>query len=426
MNVLVLGGGGREHALCWAISRSPSCDSLWCCPGNGGTAAIAPSFPLDVADHEAVVAACRARGVDLVVVGPEQPLVDGIGDALRAAGIAVFGPSAGAAMLEGSKAHAKDFMARHGIPTAGCDVFEDGEQLIAHLRTCPVPTVVKADGLAGGKGVLICTTREEAVAAGEAMAHEQRFGAAGKRVVVEEFMEGEEASLLAFVDGETVIPLPPLQDHKRRFDGDEGPNTGGMGAYSPVPAMDDALIAQAVREVLEPAAKGLVADGTPYQGVLYAGLMLTDAGPKVVEFNCRFGDPECQPLMLALASDLLPYLATTAQGELASLDPPEVHDGAVCCVVVVSGGYPGAYPKGLPIAGIPEDADDCVVFQAGTRQADGGLVTSGGRVLGVTARGATFPDARARAYDAVAAIHFEGSAYRRDIGWRALAQTDSQ
>lgn len=426
MNVLVLGGGGREHALCWAISRSPSCDNVWCCPGNGGTATLAPPFPLDVSDHAAVVAACRERAVDLVVVGPEQPLVDGIGDALRAAGIAVFGPSAGAAMLEGSKAHAKEFMARHGIPTAACHVFEDGDALIAHLRTCPVPTVVKADGLAGGKGVLICGTREEAVAAGEAMAHEQRFGAAGERVVVEEFMEGEEASLLAFVDGETVIPLPPLQDHKRRFDGDEGPNTGGMGAYSPVPAMSADLIDRAVREVLEPAARGLVADGTPYQGVLYAGLMLTAEGPKVVEFNCRFGDPECQPLMLALADDLLPYLAATGRGSLASLEAPAVHEGAVCCVVMVSGGYPGPYPKGLPITGVPEDADDCVVFHAGTRREDGALLTSGGRVLGITARGATFPAARARAYAVAEGIHWDGAAYRRDIGWRALTTTEKQ
>ena len=420
MNVLVLGGGGREHALSWVIARSPLCERVWCVPGNGGTTDIAPSFPLDVSDHAAVIAACQERDVTLVVIGPEKPLVDGLADALRAAGVAVFGPDAGAAQLEGSKSFAKDFMARHAIPTADCYVFDDGDALQEHLAACPVPVVVKADGLAAGKGVLVCMTREEAVSAGEAMATEQRFGAAGARVVVEEFMEGEEASLLALVDGETVVPLPPLQDHKRRFDGDEGPNTGGMGAYSPVPAMTPDLIQRAVDEVLVPAAKGLVADGTPYRGVLYAGLMLTATGPRVVEFNCRFGDPECQPLMLALTSDLLPLLAATARGELAAAAAPTVADAAVCCVVMVSGGYPGAYPKGLPITGIPRDEEDLVVFHAGTRRDDGQLVTSGGRVLGITARGADFKEARARAYEAVGRIRWDGAAWREDIGWRAL------
>ncbi|MCO4769338.1 MAG: phosphoribosylamine--glycine ligase [Deltaproteobacteria bacterium] len=426
MQILVLGGGGREHALSWAIARSPRCSQVFCVPGNGGTQAVAPSFPLDVTDHRAVVAACEARSIDLVVVGPEQPLVDGLADALRAAGIAVFGPDAAPAQLEGSKSFAKEFMARHGIPTAAYDVFDDGEALIAHLASCPVPVVVKADGLAGGKGVLICMDRAEAVAAGQAMAREHRFGAAGARVVVEEFMEGEEASLLALVDGETVVVLPPLQDHKRRFDGDEGPNTGGMGAYSPVPAMTQGLIDQAVREVLEPAARGLVADGTPYRGVLYAGLMLTSTGPRVVEFNCRFGDPECQPLILALTSDLLPLLDATARGVLADQPLPSVRDGAVCCVVMVSGGYPGSYPKGMTISGIPVDDEDVVVFHAGTRLDEGDLVTSGGRVLGVTARGDSFAQARSRAYDVVRMIQWEGAAFREDIGWRALQGETTQ
>ena len=420
MRVLILGGGGREHALAWAIARSPDCEQAWCVPGNGGTGALAPFFPLDVSDHAAVAQACRERSVDLVVIGPEQPLVDGLADALRAEDIAVFGPSAAAARLEGSKAFAKDFMARHGIPTAACHVFDDGDALRAHLATCPVPVVVKADGLAAGKGVLICMTRDDAVAAGEAMAAERRFGAAGSTVVVEEFMEGEEASLLAFVDGETVVPLPPLQDHKRRFDGDAGPNTGGMGAYTPVPAMTGTLWEQAMAEVLRPAARGLVADGTPYRGLLYAGLMLTEQGPRVVEFNCRFGDPECQPLVFAAESDLLPLLHATAEGRLAEAEPPRWYDGAVCCVVLVSDGYPGSYTKGHVIDGIPEPADDVVVFHAGTRSAQNGLVTAGGRVLGVTARGADLHEARERAYAVARQISWEGVSFREDIGWRAL------
>jgi len=420
MHVLVLGGGGREHALSWAIARSPLCDSVSCVPGNGGTHSFAPGFPLDLTDHAAVVAACRERDVGLVVVGPEQPLVDGLADSLRAAGVPVFGPSAGAAQLEGSKAYAKEFMARHGIPTAACDVFEDGAALRAHLATCPVPVVVKADGLAAGKGVLMCMTRGDAIEAGRAMSEERRFGSAGAKVVVEEFMAGEEASLLAFVDGETVVPLPPLQDHKRRFDGDEGPNTGGMGAYSPVPAMTAALTQRAIDEVLLPAARGLVADGTPYRGVLYAGLMLTETGPRVVEFNCRFGDPECQPLVLAAESDLLPALLATANGTLAETPAITWFDGAVCCVVLVSGGYPGAYPKGVAIDALPADSAETVVFHAGTQRRDGRLFTSGGRVLGVTARGRDFQEARGRAYAVVDSIHWEGVAFRADIGWRAL------
>lgn len=424
MNVLVLGAGGREHALSWAIARSPLCDELWCVPGNGGTAKIAPAFPLDISQHDAVITACRARSVDLVIIGPEQPLVDGLSDSLRGAGIAVFGPDAGAAQLEGSKAYAKDFMARHGIPTAACHVFEESEALQAHLAQCPVPVVVKADGLAAGKGVLICMDRAEALAAGAAMTEEKRFGDAGARVVVEEFMLGEEASLLAFVDGETVVPLAPLQDHKRRFDGDEGPNTGGMGAYTPVPAMTSALTEQAVREVLLPAARGLVADGTPYRGVLYAGLMLTDQGPRVVEFNCRFGDPECQPLVLAAATDLLPLFMATAQGDLAAAEPLRWHAGAVCCVVMVSGGYPGAYPKGRSITQVPDDSEHCVVFHAGTRQDGDRLLTSGGRVLGITARGTDLAEARTRAYDVARTIDWEGAAFRNDIGWRALVSEE--
>ena len=421
MRVLVLGGGGREHALVWKIAASHGCEAVYCAPGNAGTAQVGTNLAVSPGDANAVLATVRDRAIDLVVVGPEQPLVDGLTDTLRAHGVAVFGPSAAAAQLEGSKSFAKDFMARHGIPTAGHAVFTDAAALTAHLATCPVPVVVKADGLAAGKGVIVCMTRGEAVEAGRVMAEERRFGAAADRIVVEEFMAGEEATVLALVDGETVVPLAPSQDHKRRFDGDAGPNTGGMGAYTPVPATDAALLDRIRTEVLEPAARGLVADGMPYQGLLYAGLMLTDAGPKVVEFNCRFGDPECQPLMMAMESDLLPLLAATARGELAAQPAPTWFDGAVCCVVMVSGGYPGSYPKGLPITGIPAPTDAVVVFHAGTRLDGDSLVTSGGRVLGVTARGQDFRAARAAAYAVVDTITWEGAAFRTDIGWRAIA-----
>jgi phosphoribosylamine--glycine ligase len=422
MRVLVIGGGGREHALCWKISRSPECDWLACAPGNAGIAQVAQILDFDASDHAAVLDACSEHSVDLVVVGPEGPLVAGLTDVMRAAGLAVFGPDAAPAQLEGSKAFAKDFMARHGIPTAACEVFDEGTALREYLETCSLPTVVKADGLAAGKGVLICTTRDEARAAGRAMTEEQRFGAASARVVVEEFMAGEEATVFALVDGEDVVVLQASQDHKRRYDGDEGPNTGGMGAYTPVPAVDSALMEQVRQSVLLPTARGLVAEGIPYRGLLYVGLMLTDQGPRVVEFNCRFGDPECQPILLAMESDLLPLLAATARGELAAAQLPTFHDGAALCVVLVSGGYPGPYEKGLPIAGLDAElTEGVVVFHAGTRlAADGTVCTAGGRVLGVTARGRTVAEARDRAYSVADTIHWEGASCRRDIAFRAL------
>ena len=421
MRVLVIGGGGREHALCWKIAQSPSCDWLGCTPGNAGIADVAELLEADVSDHESMRALCRERAVDLVVVGPEAPLVDGLPDSLRAAGIAVFGPDAAAAQLEGSKAFAKDFMARHGIPTAACEVFEDGPELVAYLESCPLPTVVKADGLAAGKGVLICLSREEAREAGRVMVSERRFGDAGARVVVEEFMVGEEATVFALVDGEDVVVLQASQDHKRRFDGDEGPNTGGMGAYTPVPAVTNDVMERALHEVLLPTARGLVAEGMPYRGLLYAGLMLTDDGPKVVEFNCRFGDPECQPILMAMDSDLLPLLAAVAEGRLREERLPVFHTGATLCVVLVSDGYPGSYPKGLEIRGADTQTEDVFVFHAGTRRdEEGTLRTAGGRVLGVTARGATVSEARDRAYGVADQIHWEGVGCRRDIAFRAL------
>jgi len=421
MNVLVIGGGGREHALCWKIARSPLCGRLYCAPGNAGIGAVAELLDLKPDRPDVVAAACRERGIELVVIGPEQPLVDGLGDALRAEGIAVFGPDAAPARLEGSKSFAKGFMERWGIPTAACHIFDDGDALRAHLAVCPLPTVVKADGLAAGKGVIVCVSRDDAVAAGEVMAVERRFGDASSRVVVEEFLEGEEATVFALVDGGTVVPLQASQDHKRRFDGDAGPNTGGMGAYTPVPAVDAALMERVAEEILEPVARGMVAEGTPYRGLLYAGLMLTADGPKVVEFNVRFGDPECQPLVLAMDSDLLPLLAATARGELEAAEAPAFHDGATLCVVLVSGGYPGPYDKGLAIEGVPADTDGVVVFHAGTRRGEGGVLrTAGGRVLGVTARGRDVAAARDRAYAVVEQIAWPGVAWRTDIAHRAL------
>lgn len=431
MRVLVIGGGGREHALCWKIARSPACDWIACAPGNAGIAEVAELLDFDTEDHQAVISVCEERSVDLVVVGPEAPLVAGLPDALRAAGLAVFGPDAAPAQLEGSKSFAKDFMARHGIPTADCAVFDDPAALCEHLEICPIPIVVKADGLAAGKGVLICMTREEARLAGQAMTSERRFGDAGARVVVEEFMVGEEATVFALVDGADVVVLQASQDHKRRFDGDEGPNTGGMGAYTPVPSVDAALMEVVMRDVLLPTARGLVEEGIPYRGLLYAGLMITQDGPRVVEYNCRFGDPECQPILLAMASDLLPLLDATARGALRLAAPPRFHDGAALCVVLVSGGYPGSYAKGLPIQGLgaaaspvdlsPSAADEVVVFHSGTRRGpDGGFLTAGGRVLGVTARARTLVEARARAYGVADTIHWEGVGCRRDIAFRAL------
>lgn len=421
MRVLVLGGGGREHALCWKIAQSPACEALFCAPGNPGTAEVASTLRLDPADHGAVVEACAQLGVDLVVVGPEAPLVAGLADALRAAGVATFGPSSGAARLEGSKAFANAFMERHSVPTARSWSFTDGAALRQHLETCELPTVIKADGLAAGKGVVVATTRAQALEAARAMTEERRFGDAADVVVVEEFLPGEEASVFALLDGEQVVLFPPCQDHKRRFDGDEGPNTGGMGAYTPVPALDGALLQRVRAEIVEPMARGLVAEGLLYRGLLYVGLMLTPEGPRVVEFNVRFGDPECQPLMLSLDSDLLPLLAATARGELSGAQAPAFSADAIVCVVLVSEGYPGAYAKGRIVSGLGDVASDVVIFHAGTRRDEGGrVVTSGGRVLGVTARGTTVRQAQARAYEAIADLEFEGMGFRGDIASRAI------
>jgi phosphoribosylamine--glycine ligase len=423
VRILVIGSGGREHALAWKIARSPHVERVLVAPGNDGMAAVARTFP-DVAaeDADRILALARSEAVDLVVVGPEAPLAAGLADRLEAAGVAVFGPSARAARLEASKAFAKRFMARHGIPTAGFEVFDSLEAARAHVRARGGACVVKADGLAAGKGVAVCDGPEQAERALVEIMGERRFGAAGERVVVEERLVGEEASYHAVADGERVVPLAAAQDHKRALDGDRGENTGGMGAYSPTPVLDEAAEKRVLEEIVHPTIRGLAAEGIPYRGVLYVGLMLDAAGaPHVVEFNVRFGDPETQPLVLRLDGDIVPLLDATARGRL---DPARglVWRDAAVCVVLASGGYPRAFEVGKPIHGLDAlEADpDVVVFHAGTRRdAARRFVTAGGRVLGVTARGASVAQARERAYAACDRIRFEHMHLRRDIAARA-------
>jgi len=421
VRILILGGGGRESALAWAIRRSPLVTALVAAPGNPGIARHARCVPIRLDDHEAILALVARERIDLTVVGPEAPLVAGIADRLAAAGHAVFGPSAAAARIEGSKAFAKDLMARHRVPTARFATFTDAAAARGYARELGAPCVVKTDGLAAGKGAIVCATVEEADAAIAACMERAEFGDAGRTVVIEEFMRGEEASFFAIASGTDVLPLTAAQDHKTVFDGDRGPNTGGMGAFSPVASFDIATEQRVMDAIVKPVVAALAAEGAPYHGVLYVGLMLTSEGPKVVEFNCRFGDPECQVLLVRLAEDLVPVLHAVARH--APL-PPRVKwsDDAAVCVNLASGGYPGRYATGLPISGIEEaERTGALVFHAGTADTDGRLVTAGGRVLSVTGAGATLPDALRRVYAAIAAIRFEGMHYRRDIGTRPAA-----
>ncbi|RMF67728.1 MAG: phosphoribosylamine--glycine ligase [Alphaproteobacteria bacterium] len=425
MRVLLIGGGGREHALAWKIAQSPELTALYAAPGNAGIAEVAELVALDVQDHGEIAAFCRNRKVDLVVVGPEAPLVAGLADDLMREGIPVFGPSAAAARLEGSKGFTKDLCAAHGIPTARYRRFAECEPALAYLQDHPTPIVVKADGLAAGKGVIIAETREEAERAVRDM-FAGAFGQAGREVVIEEYLEGEEASFFALVCGETVLPLAGAQDHKRAFDGDKGPNTGGMGAYSPAPVLDAAMARRVMTEIMIPTARAMAAAGTPYRGVLYAGLMITAEGPKLIEFNVRFGDPECQVLMPRLADDLLPLLLATAEGRLDTVPDPRWHEQAALTVVLATRGYPGPYEKGSIIRGLErlDGRDDLVIFHAGTkRDADGMLRAVGGRVLNVTGIGPDIRAARERAYAAIREIDWPEGFYRTDIGWRALARS---
>ncbi len=421
MRVLVIGGGGREHALAWKIARSPKLSKLYAAPGNPGIAGLAECVPVKADALDDLVAFAERERIELTVVGPELPLTLGLADRLAARGLAVFGPSRAAAELEGSKVFAKELMAKHGVPTARFAVFAAPAEALAYACTLGAPLVVKADGLAAGKGAVVCRGLPEAEAAVRAMLEARVFGRAGERVVIEECLSGEEVSFFVLTDGERVLPLAFAQDHKPVFDGDQGPNTGGMGAYSPVPGIGDRLADELVETIVAPTIRAMAAAGRPYRGLLYVGLMLTRDGPRVLEFNCRFGDPETQPLLLRLDADLLPLLGAVARGEGLPSKAAWRPEAAVC-VVLVSGGYPGEHATGKAIQGIEaaEEIPGVVVFHAGTALRDGRLVTAGGRVLGVTALGADLAGAIRAAYEAVARIGFEGMHYRRDIGERVL------
>ncbi len=419
MNVLLIGSGGREHALAWKLAASPMLTKLYAAPGNPGIARDAECVALDTADHEAVLAFCRAHAIDLVVVGPEAPLVAGLADHLRAGGVAVFGPSAEAARLEGSKGFTKDLCARMGIPTAAYRRFDDAPEARAYVREVGAPVVVKADGLAAGKGVTVATTLDEALSAVDDC-FDGAFGGAGAEVVVEEFLTGEEASFFCLCDGKVALPFGTAQDHKRVGDGDTGPNTGGMGAYSPASVMTPALVDRVMREIVEPTMRGMAEAGAPFSGVLYAGLMLTADGPKLIEYNVRFGDPECQVLMMRLKDDLLVLLKAAADGQLGHMSV-RWRDEAALTVVMAAPGYPGTPEKGSTIRGLAEAAAGGVeIFHAGTVERDGAIVANGGRVLNVTATGRTVADAREKAYAAVDRIDWPEGFCRRDIGWREI------
>ena len=425
MKILVVGGGGREHALCWAIAASPLCTRLYCAPGNAGIAAEAECVGIAAEDVDGLVAFARREGIDFVVVGPEQPLVAGLVDRLAEAGIKAFGPSAAAAALEGSKGYMKDFCARHGIPTARYARFADAEAARAHVRAQGAPIVVKTDGLAAGKGVVVAMTVDEALAAIDAAMVAGQFGSAGAELVIEDFLAGEEASFFALCDGTHALPLAAAQDHKRVGDGDTGPNTGGMGAYSPAPVVDAAMTERIMAEIVRPTLAGMRAEGRPFVGVLFAGVMIGPDGPRLIEFNVRFGDPECQALMPRLMSDLLPALIAAADGQLANFHL-RWRDVAALAVVMAAKGYPGAYAKFTPIAGLAAAASqpDVLVFHAGTARRDGGIVATGGRVLAVVATAPGIAAAQARAYAAVDRIDWPGGFCRRDIGWRAIARAE--
>jgi phosphoribosylamine--glycine ligase len=427
MKILVVGSGGREHALCWSIAASPLCDKLFCAPGNAGIAAEAECVLIDAEDVTALVEFARDEGIDFVVVGPEGPLCAGLIDRLDEIGIKAFGPSAAAARLEGSKGFMKDLCAKYEIPTAAYGRFTEVEEAKTYICEQGAPIVVKADGLAAGKGVTVAQSVDEALAAVDDALISGRFGEAGAEVVIEEFMAGEEVSVFAICDGSHVLMLDSAQDHKAVFDGDKGPNTGGMGAYSPAPIMDEALAETVLKTIIEPTVAAMKAEGCAYKGVLYAGLMLMDTGPKLLEYNVRFGDPECQVLMTRLMSDVLPALIASADGVLDSFDL-RWYDEAALTVVMAAEGYPGAYEKGTEIKGIDAamEADDAVtVFHAGTgRDENGKLLATGGRVLNVTARGASVKEAQIRAYAAVDQIDWPKGFYRRDIGWRAVAREE--
>ncbi len=423
MKILVVGSGGREHALVWKIAQSPLVEKVFCAPGNPGIGRIAENVPIAVDNLPELLSFAKREGIALTVVGPELPLSLGIVDLFEEYGLKVFGARRNAALIEASKAFAKEIMQKYGVPTAAYDVFTEVEPAIAFIDRLGAPIVVKADGLAAGKGVVVAQTRDEAVAAVREMLSGNAFGGAGSRVVIEEFLRGEEASFLAFTDGKNIIPLASAQDHKAVFDGDQGPNTGGMGAYSPAPVVTPAIHEKAMVEVMRRTIDGMAAEGRPYRGVLYAGLMIDGDSVKTLEFNARFGDPECQPLLMRMKSDIVPVLLAIADGDLSGVSI-QWHDKAAVCVVMAAPGYPGDYRKGDTISGLDAAAEipDLFVFHAGTAERDGQFVTNGGRVLGVTALGDTVQGAIDRAYQGVSAISWDGVHYRKDIGRKALAK----
>ncbi|MFQ5956316.1 MAG: phosphoribosylamine--glycine ligase [Candidatus Brocadiales bacterium] len=421
MKVLIIGSGGREHALAWKIAQSPRLDKLYCAPGNAGIAQLADCIDIDVGDVETLCNFALKERIDLTVVGPEKPLVVGIVDRFQSKGLRIFGPTRKAAALEGSKVFSKTLMRKYGIPTAEFRSFNSLDHAKRYISSLSRPPVVKADGLAGGKGSIVCKTQEEALDAAERIIKGKIFGEAGGKIVVEEFMEGEEVSILAFTDGSTIVPLEAAQDHKALYDGDKGPNTGGMGAYSPVPVVTEELYYMIEKDVIIPTIHAMNKEGRPYKGILYVGLMLTAVGPKVLEYNVRFGDPETQPLLMRLKGDLLPMLLAVAKGKVEAVDF-EWDPRPAICVVMASGGYPDKYEKGEVINGLDSlsESDDVVVFHAGTAKRQGNIVTDGGRVLGVTAIGEDTREAQRKAYEAVAKINFNGAYYRKDIGIRAV------
>ena len=423
MKILVVGSGGREHALVWKLRQSPRVTKIFCAPGNAGISALATCVKISATAIGALADFARAEGIDLTVVGPEVPLALGIVDHFEEKGLRVFGPRRNAATLEGSKVFMKDLLEKYHIPSAFYATFTDREEALRYIEKQAAPLVVKTDGLAAGKGVVVARTIAEAKAAVDLFMKEKAFGEAGSRVVVEEFLRGEEASFLAFTDGETVLPLPTSQDHKAIFDGDKGPNTGGMGAYSPAPVVTEPLHRQVMETVMLPTVKGLAAEGCPYKGVLYAGLMIDNGVVKVLEFNCRFGDPEAQPLLMRLKTDLVEVMEAVIDGRLADI-ALEIDPRPTVCVVMAAGGYPGKYENGKPIEGLAKAGQhqDVVVFHAGTAVKGDAVVTNGGRVLGVTAIGDTLQEAIGKAYKAAEEISWDGCYYRRDIGRKALAR----
>tara|TARA_B110000037_G_scaffold2848_1_gene3241 strand:+ start:1886 stop:3166 length:1281 start_codon:yes stop_codon:yes gene_type:complete len=425
MRVLVVGGGGREHALAWKLIQSPTCEQVYVAPGNPGTAAEPNVDNVDIAveDIPGLVTFAKNNDIGLTIIGPEVPLVMGIVDAFAKEGLRCFGPSKEAAQLEASKSFTKNFLARHSIPTADYQVFSDVDPAIAYIKDQGTPIVVKADGLAAGKGVIVAMTEQEAIIAVEDMLSGNAFGEAGHSVVIEEFMTGEEASFIVMVDGENILTLATSQDHKARDNGDKGPNTGGMGAYSPAPVVTAEVHARIMAEVIEPTVKGMAADGRPYTGFLYAGLMIdSDGSPRVVEYNCRFGDPETQPILMRLQSDLIPLCEAALDGRLNTVDAQWDNRAAVG-VVLAAGGYPEAYRKGDVITGFDGiDSNDCKIFHAGTALQDNQVVTAGGRVLCATSLGSTVSEAQSRAYKMIASVNWENMYYRTDIGYRAIAR----